>query len=218
MATITTDRGNPQARPVHSGSVNDPTSDEDRSVGEDYSETTTAQLLGFASAGDQRAWNELFARFDPLVRNIARSYRLDHETVADVCQTTWLRLFEHVDRIRQPERLAGWLATTTRNEALRCSGKILRNRPCGEMVDRIDDNSPLPDERTVDNETLAEVMSAFAELPDHSQEFLRLVMATPPIPYVEIASRLGRSVGSIGPTRRRCITSLEGTLAQRGLL
>ncbi len=190
----------------------------DKVLSEDPSDLSTAELVSWASNGDQGAWNELFTRFSPLVRSVAHSYRLDHETAADVCQTTWLRLFEHIDRIRQPERLAGWLATTARNEALSCTGKASRTRPCGELVDRIDDNAPLPDEQVMDGETLQEVLVAFAELPDRSQEFLRLVMASPPIPYIEIADRLGRSVGSIGPTRSRCLTALERKLKEHGVV
>ena len=84
-------------------------------------------LLRRVIEGDQRAWDELVGRFGGLVWSIARGYRLGALT-DDVVQTVWLRLAENCDRIREPERLAAWLATTTRNEALRVSKKQARAR------------------------------------------------------------------------------------------
>ncbi|MGI9598255.1 MAG: RNA polymerase sigma factor [Acidimicrobiales bacterium] len=169
----------------------------------------TAELLQRAAAGDQASWNTLFRDLNPLVRSVVAGYRLDHETAADVCQTVWMRLFEHADRIRQPERLAGWMATTARNEALRCIKRLKRNRPSGVLEDEADLNSPAPDERAIDDETLREVLGAFSKLPDDSQQLMRLLVASPPMPYCDIAERVGRPVGSIGPTRSRCIESLK---------
>ena len=77
------------------------------------------ELLSRVIAGDERAWNEVVDRYAGLVWSVARSYRLSSAATQDVVQTVWLRLAEHCARIRQPDRLASWLATTTRNEALR---------------------------------------------------------------------------------------------------
>ena len=77
------------------------------------------ELLRRVIDGDERAWDEVVDRFAGLVWSVARSYRLSSAATDDVVQTVWLRLAEHASRIRQPERLASWLATTTRNEALR---------------------------------------------------------------------------------------------------
>src|SRR5213080_2918328 len=79
-------------------------------------------LVRAAAGGDQAAWDALVDRFASLVWSVARAHRLSAADAADVSQTTWLRLAEHIDRLRDPERVAGWLATTTRNECL----KVLR--------------------------------------------------------------------------------------------
>ena len=63
--------------------------------------------------GDESAWNELVDQFAGLVWSVARSFRLGKAATDDVVQTVWLRLAEHSSRIRQPDRLASWLATTT---------------------------------------------------------------------------------------------------------
>ena len=113
-----------------------------RSAGARTSPTLVAQwtsgtLLRRVIEGDQRAWDELVGRFGGLVWSIARGYRLGALT-DDVVQTVWLRLAENCDRIRDPERLAAWLATTTRNEALRVSTKQARTRSVSDLPERAD--------------------------------------------------------------------------------
>ena len=77
------------------------------------------QIVAQARAGSNAAWEALIERFGGLVAAIARRCRLSDADVAEVCQTTWLRLVENLDRIEQPERLGAWLATTSRRESLR---------------------------------------------------------------------------------------------------
>ncbi|MGI9599474.1 MAG: RNA polymerase sigma factor [Acidimicrobiales bacterium] len=173
---------------------------------------STAELLKSASDGDQASWDALFQQFSPLVRSVVASYRLDHETAADVCQTVWMRVFEHADRIRQPERLGAWMATTARNEALRCIKRLQRARPTCVLDDEVDANAPSPDERAIDDETLRDALTAFDKLPEESQLLMRLLVASPPLPYSDIAAIVGRPVGSIGPTRSRCIEALKAQM------
>src|SRR5215831_13070195 len=77
------------------------------------------ELVDQASAGDSDAWDELVDRFSGMVWAVARGHGLSSADAADVSQTTWLRLVEHLDRIREPERVGAWLATTARHECLR---------------------------------------------------------------------------------------------------
>jgi RNA polymerase sigma factor (sigma-70 family) len=176
-----------------------------------------AELLARAAAGDQRAWHRLFRRFNPMVRSVIAGFRLDHETAADVSQVVWMRLYEHADRIRQPERLGAWLATTARNESLRCIKRLKRTRPAGVLEDEADVTSPSPDERAVDDETLQDALQALGRLPQESQKLMRLLVASPPLPYTDIAERVGRPVGSIGPTRSRCLAALRANMVEPGL-
>ena len=173
---------------------------------------STAELLAAAAAGDEACWARLFEQFSPLVRSVVASYRLDHETAADVCQTVWMRVFEHADRIRQPERLGAWMATTARNEALRCIKRLQRARPSGVLEEEVDSTAPSPDERAVDDETLRDALAAFDCLPEDSKQLMRLLLASPPLPYSEIAARVGRPIGSIGPTRSRCLDALRSRM------
>lgn len=169
------------------------------------------ELLRRVIDGDQWAWDEIVGQFGGLVWSVARSYRLGAST-DDVVQTVWLRLAEHCDRIREPHHLAAWLATTTRNEALRVANKQARSLPFGDVPEEVDSTSSLLDELAVDDDTLAHVLVAFRQLSDQDQQLLRLVCAVPPIDYATIASMLDRSIGSIGPSRARALQKLRQLL------
>ena len=170
-----------------------------------------AGLLRRVIEGDQRAWDELVDGFGGLVWSIARGYRLGALT-DDVVQTVWLRLAENCSRIREPERLAAWLATTTRNEALRVANRQARTVSVGDLPERGDASERSLDERVVDSDTLGPVLRAFALLPEADQQLLRLLCTVPPLDYATIADQLGRPIGSIGPSRERCLKKLRRLL------
>lgn len=168
-------------------------------------------LLRRVIEGDQRAWDDLVGQFGGLVWSVARSYRLGALT-DDVVQTVWLRLAEYCDRIREPDRLAAWLATTTRNEALRVVKKQQRLLAVGDLPERADLSVSTLDELVTDSDTLAHVLEAFRKLPDKDQELLRLLCTVPALDYATIAEMLGRSIGSIGPSRDRSLKKLRKLL------
>ena len=170
------------------------------------------ELLTRVIAGDERAWDEVVDRFAGLVWSVARSYRLSSAATDDVVQTVWLRLAEHCSRIRQPDRLASWLATTTRNEALRVIRGNNRLTPQAAVDELPEPTTPSVEERVSDDVTLRAVLQAFAKLPPDDQQLMRLLCAVPPLDYQTIAEMLGRPIGSIGPTRARCLERLKKLL------
>jgi RNA polymerase sigma factor (sigma-70 family) len=174
-----------------------------------------ADLLDRVGHGEAEAWDQIVGQFAGLVWSVARSYRLDRAATDDVVQTVWLRLAEHCGRIRQPERLAAWLATTTRNEALRVFRQSARVTTSGDdrVFDGGDTTSPGIDERIIDIDDRSEVMAAFRELSVEDQQLLRLLCAVPALDYETIAEIIGRPIGSIGPTRARCLERLRRLLA-----
>jgi RNA polymerase sigma factor (sigma-70 family) len=172
-------------------------------------------LLDRVGRGDQDAWDELVAQFAGLVWSVARSYRLGRAATDDVVQTVWLRLAEHCGRIREPDRLAAWLATTTRNESLRVirqSARIAGGLD-SQLVDMSEPTTPSVDDRVVDLDDRAQVAAAFRQLSADDQMLLRLLCAVPPLDYETIADIIGRPIGSIGPTRARCLGRLRRLLA-----
>jgi RNA polymerase sigma factor (sigma-70 family) len=162
--------------------------------------------------GDDEAWNEIIERYAPLVWSICNRYRLERQDIDDVGQTVWLALVENIGRLREPAALPGWLATTTRNECLRILGAARRNDFDGLPAD---DQMPAdPGGKTIEQEVIiaernAALRAAFAELPAGCYELLSMLMSDPPPGYAQISEKLGMRVGSIGPTRSRCIDRLR---------
>lgn len=170
----------------------------------------TRELVARVRAGDQRAWATLTDRFTNLVWSVARGMRLSHADAADVVQTTWLRLVERLETLREPEYLGSWLATTARREAL---AAIRRNSRVG--LGLTDDLGEIPaagdplDEALLREERDAALWQAFRSLAPRCQELLRVLMSEPPPTYADVSAALDMPVGSIGPTRQRCLNALR---------
>jgi RNA polymerase sigma factor (sigma-70 family) len=168
-------------------------------------------LVARARDGDQSAWDELVERYAPLVWSICRRHRLHGPEADDVGQSVWLRLVEQLGALREPAALPGWLATTTRRECLRVTRVVGRR----ETVERPLDVEPTTDgdavieQELINAERRAALRLAFAQLPLACRRLLTLLMHEPPLPYAEISTRLGTPVGSIGPSRARCLARLR---------
>ena len=169
------------------------------------------ELVAAAQQGSEEAWSSLVEQFAGLVWHVVRGFRLPAAIGEDVYQTTWLRLAEHVDRIRQPESIGAWLARTARNECLRAVKVGGREN----LRDDLDLDLADPDVRVdanVDAAATNEILwKAFAALPEACQRLLRLLITDPPLPYERVSELLGISVGSIGPTRARCLAKLRSS-------
>jgi RNA polymerase sigma factor (sigma-70 family) len=170
-----------------------------------------AGLVCGAAAGDRRAWERLVDQFARLIWSITVEFKLSESDAADVAQTTWLRLLEHIDRIEYPDRVGSWLAATARNECLRslASRKRLVLARDEEVLSGIAVAGPEVDERILAAERDQVVRDALSRLPRRWQRLLELLMADPPTPYADISDELGLPVGSIGPTRGRCLAQLR---------
>ncbi len=178
------------------------------------------ELVERAARSDEAAWRELVDRFSGLVWAITRAHNLSSSDAADVSQTVWLRLVDNLDRLREPERVGAWLAATTRHECIRVSRLRRRSVPTAEM-DAVDGAVPVVDAdpaASLDRRrTDAAVQEILITLPERSQALLRMLMADPPVPYGEIAAGLGIAVGSIGPTRQRCLRVLRAKCVSAGI-
>lgn len=171
------------------------------------------ELLELAANGEQAAWDALVDRFGQMVWSIARSFRLDDATAKDVSQTVWLRLIENVGSIKDPERLPGWLATTCRREAMRVLGLSKRAVPT-EFTHDVADTSTSLEEMLIDDEESREVVAAFTTLDEPCRRLLRLFTVEPALSYEEIADLLEKPIGSLGPTRSRCLDKLRSAMTR----
>lgn len=175
-----------------------------------YDHDDLAGLVAGAAAGDSEAWTVLTQRFGTMVMAIARSYRLGEADVNEVHQVTWMRLVENIGRIEQPERVGGWLATTARRESLRVVRAKSRVSLDHDTLVQLPDTECKPlDAGLLADEDADLVRRAFARLPAHCQRLLAIMASDNPPSYKEISKMLGMPIGSIGPTRGRCLEHLR---------
>jgi RNA polymerase sigma factor (sigma-70 family) len=179
------------------------------------SDPVVVDLVLRARGGDQQAWDEIVERFAPLVWAICMRHRLSAADADDVGQSLWLGLLEHLQSIREPAALPGWIATTTRRECLKVHDEV-RRRHAPVDADAGDDEvlgadptaAPV-DEGLLAEERRAAVRASFAALQPQCRRLLALLVSDPPLPYVRIAEILDVPVGGLGPTRARCLEKLR---------
>lgn len=185
----------------------------------DGSELT--RLVTAAAAGDEASWVAITDRFSRLVWSVARSYRLSPDDAADAVQNTWLRLLENLGRIDNPDALPGWLSTTARRESLgviRRRGREFVTRDDDVGLDAVDEQALTLDAALLQDERDAELWTCFRRLSDRCQQLLRVLMATDRPHYGQVAADFDMPIGSIGPTRMRCLTRLRTLLSESGYL
>jgi RNA polymerase sigma factor (sigma-70 family) len=175
------------------------------------------QLVRAAAAGDQAAWDRLVERFNGLVWSVVRAHRLGGSDASDVVQTTWLRLVENLGRLQDPERVGAWLATTARRECLRTLRLSARAVPTEtELLPDPGTDTPL-DAALLTNERDRALWTAFGGLSERCQMLLRILVADPPPSYEVVGELLDMPIGSIGPTRQRCLERLRGLAETAGV-
>jgi len=175
-------------------------------------DSPTADLVLRARKGDADAWDALVERFAPLIWSICGRYSLGRADAHDVGQYVWLRLVDQLEAIHDPAALPGWLSTTTQRECIHTLRAARSPQPLGHELDI----ESIPDEQTgmAEHELLraerrAALREAFYRLPPPCQRLVALLLEDPPVPYAEISARLGIPVGSIGPSRLRCVKKLR---------
>jgi RNA polymerase sigma factor (sigma-70 family) len=192
----------------------------ERFVGErpDSSASDLGVLLARAAEGDADSWCQITTRFTRLLWAVARSYRLSSEDCADVVQTTWLRLVEHLRTIENPNALPGWLATTARREALSQLRRRTHDAPleADSPSSRTDNGPREADAPLLDEERDAQLWRCFDQLPERDQRMLRILMSWDRPSYTSVAAALDLPVGSIGPTRMRALERLRGIITSSG--
>jgi RNA polymerase sigma factor (sigma-70 family) len=168
-----------------------------------------AAAVRAAVAGDGRAMAALVARFDPMLRSVARGYRLDPWDADDVVQATWLQFLQHGATLREPAAVSGWLCTTARRTCLR----VLQSRVRERLTDTPLDEHVVADVR-LDAALLAAerrtaLTDSLAELNERQRELISLLLDEPDLSYEDVGRRLGLPIGSIGPTRARSLSRLR---------
>jgi len=171
--------------------------------------------------GDQEAWSALIDKYKNLIYSIPIKYGASREDAADIFQAVCLELFAHLSQLRNAAALRGWLATTTAHQAFHWKMRH-RKRTDREQTDLDQDafgavDPSLPSDVTDEAEREQMVRDATVRLSPRCQEMIRLLFYTdPPLPYAEVAGRLGLATGSIGFIRGRCLQRLQKNLHAMG--
>jgi RNA polymerase sigma factor (sigma-70 family) len=188
--------------------------DDREGAGDTSQPPSIAELVERATQGDDAAWRTLVDRYSGLVWSVVRGFRLDHAAAADAAQTVWLRLVQGLEDVRDPNRLAGWLATTARRECLRVLRTGGREVPSDLQMDQPGTMPPegSPEEHLLGDERQRELWRAVSGLSQRCQLLLRTIAYEPDHSYQEISAALAMPIGSIGPTRSRCLMQLRSIL------
>lgn len=184
-----------------------------------------AALVKRCIGGDGAAWSALVQRYQRLVYAIVLRTGMDEHMAADVFQTVFERLLKHLPKLEDPTRLQAWIVTTTKREAL------LQRRRGRRTVSMTQDESPddqgpdwdIEDDAAGTEEAIEElqqlnlVRDAIDHLDDRCRDLLLLLFRdeTGKLSYEDIASQLGVTTGSIGPTRSRCLDKLRRLVIER---
>jgi RNA polymerase sigma factor (sigma-70 family) len=184
-------------------------------------EAGDAELLAACRAGRQEAWSALVRRYQRLVYTVPRRAGLPEAAAADVFQTTFERLLQHLHRIEDAARVRAWLVTTARRETLRWLEQAERTVPGDEpgaqggpsLLETLADAAPQPEALLSALEQHERLRQAVDRLDPRSRQFVEFVFLQDEAPsYAEIAAHLGMAAGSIGPTRVRVLAKLRALL------
>jgi RNA polymerase sigma factor (sigma-70 family) len=181
------------------------------------SDPDDSMLIARCLAGDASAWPVLVRRYQRLVYVIVRRCGLDEQAAADIFQTVFVRLLQHLQRIAEPARLHAWIVTTAKREAWlrrRHSQRLVSTTTADDDgaddgADAIADPEPGPEETLAHWQQIAQVLRGLDRLDERCRLLLQTLFGSEGIGYDDVASRLGMPIGSIGPTRARCLARLR---------
>ncbi|MDQ2748413.1 MAG: sigma-70 family RNA polymerase sigma factor [Actinomycetota bacterium] len=173
-----------------------------------------AALFDAYRTGDEARMADLVSLLTPILWHTVRAQRVDRESAEDVLQTTWLALVRSAGSISDPQAVLQWLIVSARREAWRVVKRDDRVEPKEfEAGDLVTPNADLPEEMVLRSDADTRLWQHLAELPERCRALLRVIAFADRPDYAAVAKSLGMPVGSIGPTRGRCLAKLRLQLA-----
>jgi RNA polymerase sigma factor (sigma-70 family) len=180
---------------------------------------TDADLIAACREGDEHAWDALVARYERLVYTVPIRYGLSQAEADDVFQAVWTTLLRHLSSLKNPERVAAWLVTTAKRETWDRRRGAEHKRTIAVDPETMPEPDPFwvealtPEEIVMRYEQHQGLRQALQQLQERCRRLLNYLYNDASQPtYAEIAVRLKMSVGSIGPTRARCLEKLRELL------
>ena len=175
------------------------------------------ELLRRCREGDEKAWEEVIDNNKRLIYSIPLNFGLTTDDAADIFQQTFISLVQNLERLRPDSNLSAWLATVARRHALHHLRKRKREQ-LGTTEDFGESNQFLSTagmDSTVQFEQMQMINDGLNQIGRRCRELLLALYFDSQQPsYGEIAERLNIPVGSIGPTRGRCLERLRQALSE----
>jgi RNA polymerase sigma factor (sigma-70 family) len=180
--------------------------------------SSDARLVRECLNGDQQAWNSLIERYKRLIYSIPYKYRATPEDCADIFQAVCLELYTELGKLRKVESLKSWIISVTVHKCFHWKrqqrGHLELNATEQEPVDEVAVAAP---DLLIEVEQEQLVREAMRKLKPRCAEMIRMLFYEhPPLPYNEVAQRLGLATGSIGFIRGRCLKQMEKALLESG--
>lgn len=163
--------------------------------------------------GDREALHRMVTSLTPVLWHVVRAYGLDRQTAEDVVQATWMSLMRHGHRVEEPRAVVRWLTVTARREAWRCSRARRREEPIDdEVLDLRPAETEEPESHVLRDHRDQALWNAVGRLGERCRRLLRVVAFAERPDYARLAEDLGMALGSVGPTRARCLDKLRSLL------
>jgi RNA polymerase sigma factor (sigma-70 family) len=179
--------------------------------------TASAQHFRRWRAGEHAALDDLVRTLSPVLWHVVRSYGLERDQAEDVVQTAWLTLVRRHESIADPQAVAAWLTTTARREAWRVSKADSKAIAVADEVIE----ARVPHQKDAESQVIVadeqhRLWACVSQLSERCQRLLRIVAFDDRPDYQGIARELSMPIGSIGPTRGRCLDKLKTLLKGDG--
>jgi RNA polymerase sigma factor (sigma-70 family) len=177
----------------------------------------THELVDRCVAGKDDAWAELVDRYGDLIYSVALRTGASRSDAEEIFQTTVLAIYQGLRTLRDPERLVSWIAGVARRQALTFFRKRAREVDEGDGLPEEVDPGALSDDVLASLERAQHVQEALSTLRERCRVLLHaLYLREPPADYETVCAETGIPIGSIGPTRARCLEALRAALEASG--
>jgi len=185
--------------------------------------TKAAQAFAAFQRGDRAAFDDLVATVTPLLWHTVRGQGVDPTAAEDVVQTVWMSLLHSSDNVRDPQTVVKWLLTSARRESWRITKRTRADISRTAAIFGVDgeeilsipvQRESLPDEVVLRDANQQLLWNHVQGLPERCRTLIRVIAYADKPDYAQIAEALRMPVGSIGPTRGRCLAKLRDQLAR----
>ena len=167
--------------------------------------------------GDENAWNTLIDKYKRLIYSVPVKYGLSPDDAADIFQNVCVDLFQNLSKVRKIESLRSWLITVATHKCFHHKKQQKPNVELDAMEQEVAEDIAAVPQVMAEVEEEQAVRDAIEKLSPRCAELVKMLFfQQPPLPYIEVAQKLGLATGSIGFIRGRCLNRLQKILAELG--